>query len=250
MRLPTNGSAFSKTKMTNPTDRARSCLRGIHSGPLTILFPTRTPRITLVTQEQNTLKLTANKAIVSPPQTQPTGYDKLDLERVGIPYRNDEGFADFHASGRHTHITELVRNGATLPEAQALARHSCISMTMKYVHIGIEDQAKALQAIPAPANKSCQDIVRKPGVSTRQSKASTDTNGPKKGDACKRRSPAKSRASDGSKQDMSAVDADSQKAEDTGLEPAAPKGVPQFQCGRSPIRLSSVSVKSLIAVTD
>lgn len=30
------------------------------------------------------------------------------------------GIADFHAAGRHTHITELLRNGATLPEAQKL----------------------------------------------------------------------------------------------------------------------------------
>lgn len=80
---------------------------------------------------------------------------KKDLERVGIPYKNDEGIADFHASGRHTHITQLLRNGATLPEAMQLARHSDVRTTMKYTHIGIDDQAKAL------ANLPCQDIVRK-----------------------------------------------------------------------------------------
>ena len=84
---------------------------------------------------------------------------KKDLERAGIPYRTDEGFADFHASGRHTHITELLRNGATLPEAKELARHSTIQMTMKYAHIGIEDQARALAALPAPV----QDICRNSG---------------------------------------------------------------------------------------
>ena len=31
---------------------------------------------------------------------------KKDLERVGIPYKTEEGVADFHAAGRHTHITE------------------------------------------------------------------------------------------------------------------------------------------------
>ena len=46
---------------------------------------------------------------------------KLDLERVGIPNLTDEGFADFHTSGRHTHITELLRNCATLPETKELA---------------------------------------------------------------------------------------------------------------------------------
>lgn len=70
-----------------------------------------------------------------------------------------EGLADFHAAGRHTHITELLRNGATLPEARELARHSDIKMTMKYVHIGIDDQAKALAALPTP----CQHIVSSRG---------------------------------------------------------------------------------------
>lgn len=76
---------------------------------------------------------------------------KLDLERVGIPYENHEGVADFHAAGRHTHITELLRNGATLPEAQKLARHSDIKLTMRYVHIGLDDQAKAVANLPARA---------------------------------------------------------------------------------------------------
>lgn len=73
---------------------------------------------------------------------------KLDLERVGIAYETPEGIADFHAAGRHTHITELLRNGATLPEAKELARHSDVKMTMKYAHIGIADQARALRQLP------------------------------------------------------------------------------------------------------
>jgi integrase len=76
---------------------------------------------------------------------------KNDLERVGIPYVTDDGIADFHAAGRHTHITELLRSGATLPEAQKLARHSDIRMTMKYAHIGIDDQAKAVANLPTAA---------------------------------------------------------------------------------------------------
>ena len=73
---------------------------------------------------------------------------RKDLERVGIPYENEEGIADFHASGRHTYITELLRNGASLPEAKELARHSDIKTTMKYTHIGINDQARAISALP------------------------------------------------------------------------------------------------------
>ena len=75
---------------------------------------------------------------------------KYDLEKIGIPYRNDAGVADFHAAGRHTHITELVRSGASLPEVKELARHSDIKMTMKYTHIGMEDQARAISNLPMP----------------------------------------------------------------------------------------------------
>lgn len=80
---------------------------------------------------------------------------KKDLERVGIPYVTKEGVADFHAAGRHTHVTGLLCNGATLPEAMKLARHSDIKMTMKYTHIGLADQARAVAALPNP----CQHIV-------------------------------------------------------------------------------------------
>ena len=75
---------------------------------------------------------------------------KKDLERVGIPYETSEGIADFHAAGRHTHITELLKNGATLPQAKNLARHSDVRTTMRYTHIGIEDQAKAVTSLPSP----------------------------------------------------------------------------------------------------
>ena len=95
---------------------------------------------------------------------------KKDLERVGIAYRTDAGIADFHAAGRHTHITELLRNGATLPEARELARHSDVRMTMRYAHISLDDQAKALKAVSAP----CQDIVRNSCISSSHSASPRD----------------------------------------------------------------------------
>ena len=101
---------------------------------------------------------------------------KKDLDRVGIAYRNEDGIADFHAAGRHTHITELLRNGASVPEAKELARHSDVRMTMRYTHISLDDQAKALRALPAP---SCQDIVRKPTVQSSRRESSPDAKGPK-----------------------------------------------------------------------
>jgi site-specific recombinase XerD len=79
---------------------------------------------------------------------------RKDLERVGILYKTKDGVADFHAAGRHTHITELFRNGASLPEAKELARHSDIKTTMRYTHIGIQDQARAVAAIPVPKKRS------------------------------------------------------------------------------------------------
>jgi integrase len=98
---------------------------------------------------------------------------KKDLERVGIPYENEDGIADFHAAGRHTHITELFRNGATVPEAQKLARHSDVKMTMKYTHIGMADQAKALGRLPSSLLHRCCI----PGVSGGQSVATGGTAG-------------------------------------------------------------------------
>lgn len=74
---------------------------------------------------------------------------RKDLERVGIAYETEDGFADFHAAGRHTHITELLRNGVTLPEAKEFARHSDVNMTMRYTHIGLKDQAKAVGNLPS-----------------------------------------------------------------------------------------------------
>ena len=74
---------------------------------------------------------------------------KKDLERVGIPYETEEGIADFHAAGRHTHITGLLRNGAALTDARELARHGDIRMTMRYTHVGMAERAKALAMLPA-----------------------------------------------------------------------------------------------------
>ena len=116
---------------------------------------------------------------------------KRDLERVGIKYETAEGIADFHAAGRHSHITELLRNGATLPEAKELARHSDVKMTMRYTHIGMEDQARAIRRLPLvklpvedagqkeaqapPAAESCQCSASASAVSACQNEAHGDT---------------------------------------------------------------------------
>ena len=56
---------------------------------------------------------------------------QLDLRDAGIPYQTEEGIADFHAAGRHTYITQLIRSGVSLPTAMELARHSDVKMTMR-----------------------------------------------------------------------------------------------------------------------
>jgi len=85
---------------------------------------------------------------------------KNDLERVGIPYETKEGIADFHAAGRHSYITGLLRSGVSVPHAMALARHRDVRTTMGYTHLGIDEQANALKSLPG----ICQHIVSKPGV--------------------------------------------------------------------------------------
>lgn len=118
---------------------------------------------------------------------------KKDLERVGIPYETADGVADFHAAGRHTHITELLRNGASLPEAQKLVRHSDIKMTMRYVHIGLNDQAKAIATLPAAAlHRRCisgvseRHSVSADGTTPTKRKSLTSRNSKRLGTVCHR----------------------------------------------------------------
>jgi len=65
--------------------------------------------------------------------------------------------ADFHAAERHTHITQLLRQGASLPEATELARHTDVKMTMRYAHLGLDDQARALAALSVPTTPSAAE---------------------------------------------------------------------------------------------
>ena len=75
---------------------------------------------------------------------------RRDLQKAGIPYVNEDGVADFHAAGRHTYITELLRNGVSLVEAKELARHTDVNMTMRYTHIGLGDRSKAVANLKVP----------------------------------------------------------------------------------------------------
>mgnify|MGYP002781285361 FL=1 len=76
---------------------------------------------------------------------------QFDLKNAGIPYVDENGlYADFHGAGRHSHVTELFRAGAMPTEVRELARHSDLQTTMRYTHLRMVDQARALAALPAP----------------------------------------------------------------------------------------------------
>ncbi len=54
---------------------------------------------------------------------------RSDLNKAGIPIETDEGKVTFH-SLRNTYITLCIENGANPKEAQTLARHSTVDLTL------------------------------------------------------------------------------------------------------------------------
>ena len=72
-----------------------------------------------------------------------------ETERHGksdfLKYIDSQGrYADFH-SNRHTFITNLSLAGVSPRDAQELARHSDIRLTMNiYTHVGLKEKAKAI----------------------------------------------------------------------------------------------------------
>ncbi len=75
---------------------------------------------------------------------------RRDLKAAGIPYRTAAGVADFHVL-RHSFITAMGKAGVELSVRQSLARHSDPKLTMRYTHLGMEDLAGFVPALPAPA---------------------------------------------------------------------------------------------------
>jgi len=151
---------------------------------------------------------------------------RRDLEEAGIPYETDEGLADFHAAGRHTHITGLLKNGVSLVEAKELARHSDVRMTMKYTHIGLDDQAKAVNQLPSlklPANQpadECLHIVCTESGADGQSGAQRGSSRHNRDPKRKRRNPSNDKGFGAVRQPMSPTGNHQQKVEAAGIEPA------------------------------
>ena len=74
---------------------------------------------------------------------------RADLETAKIEATDGAGrVIDFHGL-RHTFISNLAAGGVHPKTAQALARHSSITLTMdRYTHLSVADQSAALDALP------------------------------------------------------------------------------------------------------
>lgn len=75
---------------------------------------------------------------------------RRDLAAAGIADKNYDGqIADFHAL-RHSYITEIVRAGASMKEAQTLARPSTPELTfLLYAHARLHDLERTLERMPS-----------------------------------------------------------------------------------------------------
>ena len=75
---------------------------------------------------------------------------RIDLTTADIDAEDDRGrVVDFHAL-RHTFISNLARAGVHPRNAQALARHSTIDLTMNvYTHVKMDDLASDLECLPS-----------------------------------------------------------------------------------------------------
>jgi site-specific recombinase XerD len=154
---------------------------------------------------------------------------RLDLKRAGIAYRTEEGIADFHAAGRHTYITQLLRSGASLPEAMELARHTDIKMTMRYAHIGIDDQAKAVANLPSAFANPARSQAAKAALHGRCNLCGAGSHSPSPvGNSKpqpKRRNPRRAKGFGDDFRPLASV----VKAEGRGLEPPTGFPAPDFE---------------------
>ncbi|NLX59142.1 MAG: site-specific integrase [Phycisphaerae bacterium] len=75
---------------------------------------------------------------------------RIDMTAADLDCEDDRGrVADFHAL-RHTFISNLARAGVHPRNAQALARHSTIDLTMNvYTHVSMNDLGRDVESLPA-----------------------------------------------------------------------------------------------------
>lgn len=135
-------------------------------------------------------------------------------------YRNAAGeVADFHAT-RHTYVSNIVESGATVREAQELARHSTPNLTIgRYAHV---QRGKLHQVVDSLESKgsatgSSQGAKQREMVRRNATNVHGDDRNSPRGKTAK--TPGKTNKS-----------SSFSVAEGTGLEPATPCGAPHFQC--------------------
>ena len=95
---------------------------------------------------------------------------RIDLTAADVDYEDDrDRVADFHAL-RHTFISNLARAGVPPPNAQALARHSTIELTMGvYTHISMNDLARDVESLPASAGVKVVVVAAPPAAAAEKS---------------------------------------------------------------------------------
>jgi integrase len=72
---------------------------------------------------------------------------RIDLASAGIAHRTEAGVIDFHAL-RHSYITLLGQAGIDPKTLQELARHSTITLTMRYMHTDDDRKRAAIDGGP------------------------------------------------------------------------------------------------------
>lgn len=79
---------------------------------------------------------------------------RSDLKLAGIPVQTEAGLVDFHAL-RSTYVSLLVSSGATVKEAQTLARHSTPALTFGvYAKVQASEVNAAVKRLPDHSKKS------------------------------------------------------------------------------------------------
>ena len=85
-----------------------------------------------------------------------------DLQAAGLPYVDEDGEVyDFHAL-RHQFISDLAAAGVHPADAQKLARHSSITLTMDvYTHVRLSNLQAALDRLPQIGQPATNPAARK-----------------------------------------------------------------------------------------
>jgi hypothetical protein len=90
---------------------------------------------------------------------------RIDMTAADLEYEDDRGrVADFHAL-RHTFISNLARAGVHPRNAQALARHSTMDLTMNiYTHVNMRDLGRDVESLPALGMAQTATVPEAPGT--------------------------------------------------------------------------------------